>query len=106
MQVGTIDALLATLCIDRKLTLLTVDADFEHVARIHPLKILAGIGQPRLSRPIKGRGGIDERIMIRFLIELMPKTLRRPFLNRCPERTNRRRLQAFVVVYRIRPGAE
>ncbi len=37
VQVGTIDALLAQLCIRFELTLLTTDADFQQVARHHPL---------------------------------------------------------------------
>jgi predicted nucleic acid-binding protein len=39
VQIGTIDALLAQLCIRRKLTLLTTDADFARVARIQPLSL-------------------------------------------------------------------
>ena len=37
VQVGTIDALLAQLCIRFELTLMTTDADFQRVARHHPL---------------------------------------------------------------------
>ena len=37
IQVGTIDALIAQLCIRFELTLLTTDADFRRIARHHPL---------------------------------------------------------------------
>ena len=39
VQIGTIDALLAQLCIRRKLTMLTTDADFARGARIQPLSL-------------------------------------------------------------------
>ena len=39
VQVGTIDALLAQLCISRNFTMLTTDRDFEHVAGLTPLKV-------------------------------------------------------------------
>ena len=39
VQIGTIDALLAQLCIRRKLTMLTTEADFARVARIQPLSL-------------------------------------------------------------------
>lgn len=39
VQVGTIDALIASLCIRHDLTLLSTDADFLHVARFCPLRI-------------------------------------------------------------------
>jgi predicted nucleic acid-binding protein len=39
IQVGTIDALLAQLCIRFELTLLTGDADFARVAQHHPLRL-------------------------------------------------------------------
>jgi len=39
IQVGTIDALLAQLCISRELGLLTTDKDFTQIAKIFPLKI-------------------------------------------------------------------
>jgi predicted nucleic acid-binding protein len=39
VQLGTIDALLAQLCIRHDLTLLTTDADFEHAARHIPLRL-------------------------------------------------------------------
>ena len=39
VQVGTIDALLAGLCISRNLTILTTDRDFEHIAGLMPLKV-------------------------------------------------------------------
>lgn len=39
IQLGTIDALLAQLCLRRGLTMLTTDRDFHHAARILPLEI-------------------------------------------------------------------
>ena len=39
IQVGTIDALLAQLCIRHTLTLLTTDKDFSHVASRFPLRL-------------------------------------------------------------------
>ncbi len=39
VQIGTIDALLAQLCIRHKLTLLTTDKDFAHAALHCPLKV-------------------------------------------------------------------
>jgi hypothetical protein len=39
VQVGTIDALLAQLCIRHKLTLLTTDRDFAHAAAHCPLRV-------------------------------------------------------------------
>src|SRR5207302_8583203 len=39
IQIGTIDALLAQLCIRHDLTMLTTDADFRHVARHSVLKV-------------------------------------------------------------------
>jgi predicted nucleic acid-binding protein len=39
VQLGTIDALLAQLCIRHKLTLLTTDKDFTHAARHCPLRV-------------------------------------------------------------------
>ncbi len=39
VQLGTIDALLAQLCIRHGLTLLTTDEDFVHVARHCPLRV-------------------------------------------------------------------
>ena len=38
-EVGTIDALLAQLCIRHELTMLTTDADFTHIAKLHPLRL-------------------------------------------------------------------
>jgi predicted nucleic acid-binding protein len=38
-QVGTIDALLAQLCIHHELTMLSTDADFTHIAKHHPLRV-------------------------------------------------------------------
>jgi predicted nucleic acid-binding protein len=42
VQVGTIDALLAQLCIRFELTLLTTDADFLRIADHHPLNVWRG----------------------------------------------------------------
>jgi predicted nucleic acid-binding protein len=39
IQVGTIDALFAHLCIRRKLVMLTEDADFGHIAKQHRLDL-------------------------------------------------------------------
>ena len=39
IQIGTIDALLAQLCIRHDLTLLTTDRDFHHMARHSPLRL-------------------------------------------------------------------
>lgn len=39
VQIGTIDALLAQLCIRHDLALLTTDGDFRHVARLSALKV-------------------------------------------------------------------
>lgn len=39
VQVGTIDALLAQLCLRHDLTLLTTDQDFGHIARLFPVRI-------------------------------------------------------------------
>lgn len=41
-QVGTIDALLARLCIRHDLTMLTTDADFRQIARHSALKLWTG----------------------------------------------------------------
>lgn len=41
VQVGTIDALLASIAITYDLTLLTTDKDFRHIARVAPLKVWA-----------------------------------------------------------------
>lgn len=41
VQVGTIDALLAQLCIHHDLTLLTMDEDFRHVAKHSDLRVWA-----------------------------------------------------------------
>ena len=40
VQIGTIDALLARLCVANGLVMLTTDQDFLHVARILPLRLL------------------------------------------------------------------
>jgi len=42
VQVGTIDALIARLCIRHDLTLLSTDADFRHAARYCPLRVWSG----------------------------------------------------------------
>ena len=42
VQIGTIDALLATLCITHDLELLTVDTDFARIAEHHPLRLWSG----------------------------------------------------------------
>lgn len=39
IQIGTIDALLAQLCVQHDLTMLTADNDFKHVAGQCPLKL-------------------------------------------------------------------
>ena len=39
VQVGTVDALLAQLCIRHGLTMLTTDRDFHHIARHVPLRL-------------------------------------------------------------------
>jgi len=41
LQIGTIDALLAQLCIRHDLTMLSTDRDFEHLARVAPLRLWA-----------------------------------------------------------------
>jgi predicted nucleic acid-binding protein len=43
VQMGTIDALLAQMCIRHELTLLTTDADFRHAARHCPLRVWSAI---------------------------------------------------------------
>jgi predicted nucleic acid-binding protein len=39
VQVGTVDALLAQLCIHHKVTMLSADDDFRHIARHSPLDV-------------------------------------------------------------------
>lgn len=39
VQVSTVDALLASLCIRHKLTMLTTDQDFDHIAQLTPLEV-------------------------------------------------------------------
>src|SRR5207247_8390684 len=41
LQIGTIDALLARLCIRHKLGMLSPDRDFEHLARLAPPRLRA-----------------------------------------------------------------
>lgn len=42
VQIGTIDALLATLCIAHDLELLAADTDFARIAEHHPLRLWSG----------------------------------------------------------------
>ena len=42
LQIGTIDALLAQLCIRHELVMLSTDQDFVHLARFVPLRMWAG----------------------------------------------------------------
>jgi predicted nucleic acid-binding protein len=46
VQIGTIDALLAQLCIRHDLTLLTTDRDFHHAARHCPLRVWRASAAP------------------------------------------------------------
>ena len=39
LQIGTIDALLAQLCVRFELTMLTTDRDFDRIAERHPLEV-------------------------------------------------------------------
>ena len=39
VQTGTVDALIAQLCIENELTLLTTDGDFKHIARFSELQV-------------------------------------------------------------------
>lgn len=39
VQLGTIDALLAALCLRRRMTMLTADGDFTQAARVVPLEV-------------------------------------------------------------------
>ncbi len=41
VQAGTIDALIAQLCMENELTLLTTDKDFGHIARFSTLRLWA-----------------------------------------------------------------
>jgi hypothetical protein len=41
VQIGTIDAVIAQLCIEHDLSLLTADNDFIHAARFVPLRLAA-----------------------------------------------------------------
>lgn len=47
VQLGTIDALLAQLCIRNDLTLLTTDQDFTHAARHCPLRVWPATARPK-----------------------------------------------------------
>lgn len=42
VQVGTVDVLLAQLCLRYRLTMLTTDRDFAAIARVRPLQIWSG----------------------------------------------------------------
>lgn len=42
IQVETIDALYAQLCLQHRLTMLTTDADFRHIAKVRPLEVWQG----------------------------------------------------------------
>lgn len=44
VQLGTIDALLAQLCIRHRLSMLTADGDFSHAAKVVPLKLWQDAG--------------------------------------------------------------
>jgi predicted nucleic acid-binding protein len=47
VQIGTIDALLAQLCLRHDLTLLTTDKDFVHAAKHCPLRVWPARSRPR-----------------------------------------------------------
>jgi len=47
VQIGTIDALLAQLCIHHEMTLLTTDKDFAHAAKHCPLSVWTPHAKPR-----------------------------------------------------------
>lgn len=40
IQTGTIDALLAQLCLRHELEILTTDHDFKHISRVFPLRLI------------------------------------------------------------------
>jgi predicted nucleic acid-binding protein len=44
LQVGTIDVLLAQLCLRHRLTILTTDADFTRIAKVAPLSVWRQVG--------------------------------------------------------------
>jgi predicted nucleic acid-binding protein len=48
VQIGTIDALLAQLCIRHELTLLTTDKDFTHAAKHCPLRVWPSMARTKL----------------------------------------------------------
>lgn len=61
VQVGTIDALFAQLCIQHELLMLSTDTDFERIAKLSPLLAVDGIaicrpdpGQPRQIVAVSG----------------------------------------------------
>lgn len=39
VQIGTVDALLAELCVRHELTMLTTDQDFQHIAAVVPISV-------------------------------------------------------------------
>jgi predicted nucleic acid-binding protein len=47
VQLGTVDAVIAQLCIRHGLTLLTTDQDFNHAAKHSPLKVWSGAPKVR-----------------------------------------------------------
>jgi predicted nucleic acid-binding protein len=47
VQIGTIDALIAQMCIRSELTLLTTDRDFSHAAKHCALRVWSPTMQPR-----------------------------------------------------------
>ena len=49
VQIGTIDALIARLCIRHELPLLATDQDFKAVAHHYPLSVVSGVYTPRRS---------------------------------------------------------
>ena len=50
VQIGTIDAVLAQLCIRHGLTILTTDEDFRRIAQRFPLKVWRGEQSSRLEQ--------------------------------------------------------
>lgn len=55
VQIGTIDALLAQLCLAHSLTLLTTDRDFDPLSRLAGLKIWRGATHFGVQEPLPGR---------------------------------------------------
>lgn len=55
IRVGATDALIAQLAIEHDLVLLTTDRDFEHIARVVPLRLWTGLTTgAATSRPARG----------------------------------------------------